>query len=96
MKGWPLDLVILGSRQAPPWMKLRGFLLVWYLMGNGVTKVEEQGEVGESSHYPVSVRVGILMVEIKGLEGVGAAVRQLLRGFESCSHCRAGGIAILR
>jgi len=33
MKGWPLDLVILGSRQAPPWMKLRS-LLVGYLIGS--------------------------------------------------------------
>jgi len=33
MKGWPLDLVILGSRQAPPWMKLRGFFVSWVFNG---------------------------------------------------------------
>jgi len=29
MKGWPLDFVILGSRQAPPWMKLRSLFVSW-------------------------------------------------------------------
>ena len=58
-------------------------------------KAGEQDEMGESSHYPVGIRVRILVVEIKGLEGVGAAVRQLLGGVEGCSHCGAGGTTIL-